>query len=54
MHRTLLADLNPYYIKSRYGEYKDSLYKVCSDEKAAHFLKAAEEFYTWLKSMMKQ
>ena len=46
----LLADLNPYYIKARYGEYKDALAKVCTADKAAHFLQATEEVIQWLQS----
>ncbi len=51
--QTLLANLNPFYIKARYGEYKDSLAKVCTKEKASHFLQHTEEFVTWLKAEIK-
>lgn len=51
--RNLLADLNPYYIKARYGEYKEALSKVCGAEQASHFLKTTEEMAVWLKQRMK-
>lgn len=47
--KLLLADLNPFYIKARYGEYKDALSRVCSAETAAQFLKSTENFIKWLK-----
>ena len=49
-HQLLLADLNPYYIKARYGEYKEALAKVCTAEKAAYFLRGTEEVTQWLRS----
>jgi len=52
-HQQLLADLNPYYIKARYGEYKDSLSKVCKEEQAKDFLQKTEGFVLWLKQKIK-
>lgn len=49
----ILADLNPYYIKARYGEYKNALSKVCTAAMAAHFLKKTEELAQWLKARIK-
>ncbi len=49
----LLADLNPYYIKARYGEYKDALSKVCKADQANHFLEKTKEFLQWLKQKIK-
>ena len=51
--RQLLADLNPYYIKARYGEYKDALSKVCTADRAAYFLKKTEEWIQWLKQKIR-
>lgn len=51
--KQLLADLNPYYIKARYGEYKDSLSKVCNEDQAKIFLQKTEAFIQWLKQKMK-
>lgn len=51
--RLLFADLNPYYIKARYGEYKDALSKVCTVEKAARFLKETEAFAQWCELRIK-
>lgn len=51
--RTLLADLNPYYIKARYGEYKQALSKVCNARKARYFFEQTEELVKWLKQESK-
>lgn len=52
-HQKLLADLNPYYIKARYGEYKNALAKVCTAGKAADFLKKTEELAKWLRAKIR-
>ena len=52
-HRLLLADLNPYYIKARYGEYKDKLASVCTQEKAKRFFRETKELVKWLKARIK-
>ena len=52
-HRTLLADLNPYYIKARYGEYKQALSKVCTGRKARYFFEQTGELVKWLKQKTK-
>ena len=49
----LLADLNPYYIKARYGEYKSALSKVCTANKASDFLKKTEEPAKWLRAKIR-
>lgn len=51
--KLLLADLNPFYIKARYGEYKDALARVCKAENAARFLKSTGDFVKWLKPKIK-
>ncbi|MBI5300416.1 MAG: HEPN domain-containing protein [Deltaproteobacteria bacterium] len=51
--RVLLADLNPYYIKARYGEYKQALSKVCTGLKAKFFFKKTQELSKWLKQKIK-
>lgn len=48
-----LANLNPYYIKARYGEYKESLSKVCNEQQARLFLDKTEEMIKWLKQKMR-
>lgn len=52
-HKSLLAALNPYYIKARYGEYKDSLSKVCTPDRAKYFLNGTKELSKWLKTKIK-
>jgi len=52
-YQLLLADLNPYYIKARYGEYKDELASVCTKDKANRFFKGTEELLKWLKAKIK-
>ena len=49
----LLADLNPYYIKARYGEYKDALAKVCQEKQAKAFLSKTKDFSQWLKQKIR-
>lgn len=49
----LLANLNPYYIKARYGEYKDSLSEVCKKEQAEQYLSQTREISQWLKQKIK-
>ena len=51
--RNLLADVNPFYIKARYGEYKASLSKICDRKLASHFFKKTGEFVVWLKARLK-
>ena len=51
--QNFLANLNPYYIKARYGEYKESLAKVCKKQQASLFLGKTEELIQWLKQKMK-
>ncbi|MFH0800131.1 MAG: HEPN domain-containing protein [Pseudomonadota bacterium] len=52
-HKLLLADLNPFYIKARYGEYKDELAKICTAENAKDMLVKTKEFVKWLKQEIK-
>ncbi|MBI5300454.1 MAG: HEPN domain-containing protein [Deltaproteobacteria bacterium] len=51
--RLLLADLNPFYIKTRYGEYKDELSKICTAVSAKDMLAKTQEFVKWLKPKIK-
>lgn len=51
--KLLLADLNPFYIKARYGEYKDELSKICAAETAAKLVTKTKEFVKWLKQEVK-
>ncbi len=51
--QALLANLNPFYIKARYGEYKDALSKVCKENEARIFLQQTEDFVQWLKQKIK-
>ena len=49
----LLSDLNPYYIKARYGEYKDALSRICDSKEAKRLLQQTKEFSKWLKQKLK-
>lgn len=51
--KLFLADLNPFYIKARYGEYKDALSGICSAEKAHSFVAQTRELIQWLKPKIK-
>ncbi len=43
-----LAELTPYYIEARYGDYKQSLSEIISKEKAIEVYNKAEEIFQWL------
>lgn len=47
--KLFLADLNPFYIKARYGEYKDALSKICTARSGKDMIVRTKEFVKWLK-----
>jgi len=43
-----LAELTPYHIEARYGDYKESLSEIIDAEKARSVYKKTQEIYKWL------
>lgn len=45
----LLAELTPYCIKARYGEYKRKLSELCNRATAQRFVKRTDRMLLWLE-----
>lgn len=45
----LLAELTPYCIKARYGEYKRRLSELCDRNTAVKLLRRTERLFKWLR-----
>ena len=43
-----LAELTPYCIEARYGDYKESLAEIINAEKAREVYENTEEIFKWL------
>jgi HEPN domain-containing protein len=43
-----LAELTPYHIEARYGDYKESLSEIIDAKKAQHVYKKTGEIHKWL------
>jgi HEPN domain-containing protein len=43
-----LAELTPYHIEARYGDYKESLSEIIDTKKAQSVYKKTQEIYEWL------
>ena len=43
-----LAELTPYHIEARYGDYKEKLSEVIDEQKAQQIYKKTLEFHKWL------
>jgi HEPN domain-containing protein len=43
-----LAELTPYYIEARYGDYKESLAEIIDEKKAQQVYKKTREIQKWL------
>lgn len=43
-----LAELTPYHIEARYGDYKEKLSEIIDEQKAQQVYKKALEFHKWL------
>ncbi len=43
-----LAELTPYCIEARYGDYKESLNEIINKEKAEELFKNTERVYRWI------
>ena len=45
----LLADLNPYCVKARYGDYKHKLSELCDRKTAISLVSRTEGMFKWLQ-----
>jgi HEPN domain-containing protein len=43
-----LAELTPYSIEARYGDYKESLSEIINEQRARDVYKKTEEIFQWL------
>jgi len=48
-----LAELTPYHIETRYGDYKDSLLEIINEKKAEQVYQKTREIYKWLYQKLK-
>ena len=48
-----LADLTPYHIEARYGDYKEKLSEIIDEQKAQQVYKKTLEIYKWLYQNIK-
>lgn len=43
-----LAELTPYHIEARYGDYKESLSEIINEKKAEQVYKNTQEIHKWI------
>jgi len=43
-----LAELTPYCIEARYGDYKESLSEIINEQKAEETYERTQEIFKWL------
>jgi len=48
----LLFEINEFQIETRYPEYKNQLYKKCTEEFTVTYLSHIKELYLWFKSQI--
>ena len=48
-----LAELTPYHIEARYGDYKESLSEIIDETKAKQIFRKTLEIHTWLYQKIK-
>jgi HEPN domain-containing protein len=48
-----LAELTPYHIEARYGDYKDRLSEIINEKKAQQVYKKTREIYKWIYQKIK-
>lgn len=49
-----LADLTPYAIESRYGDYKKSLSEIIDKKSAGQYLEASRKMSQWLRKKLRK
>ena len=48
-----IAELTPYHIEARYGDYKESLSEIINSKKAQQVYKKTWEIYKWIYQRIK-
>ncbi len=48
-----LAELTPYHIEARYGDYKESLSEIINDKEAEQIYRKTKGIYKWLYQKIK-
>jgi HEPN domain-containing protein len=48
-----LAELTPYHIEARYGDYKESLSEIINEKKAEKVYKKTQEIHQWIYQKIK-
>ena len=48
-----LAELTPYCIEARYGNYKKNLTEIINEEKAKEFCQKTQDIFRWLYQQIK-
>ena len=48
-----IAELTPYHIEARYGDYKESLSEIINEKKAQQVYKKTLEIYKWIYQKIK-
>ena len=53
-YRDFLADLTPFAIEARYGDYRSKLSEIIDAKKAGKYLIKAKKVYQWLRKRIKK
>ena len=48
IEETRKAELTPYYIEARYGDYKESLAEIINAERAREVYDRTQDIFKWL------
>ena len=48
-----LAELTPYHIEARYGDYKESLSEIINEKRAEQVYKKTREIHKWIYQKIK-
>ena len=48
-----IAELTPYHIEARYGDYKENLSEIINEKKAQQVYKKTREIYKWIYQKIK-
>lgn len=50
--KELLAEINQFNVETRYPDYKNSFYKLCTKEFTEEYFTKIKDLYQWLLSQM--
>ena len=53
-NKDFLADLTPFAIESRYGDYRNRLSEIIGRKMARNYLDKTKEMYKWIKKRIKK